>query len=98
MNPISIIERTTIPTLVFLGEKDRNVNPFQAVEAYNKALRKADNPNFRVELIPGVDHNIILCETGCQKERRKRSRKEWANYAPAYLDLMEEWLEKLSNI
>lgn len=95
LNPISIIEQTTIPTLVVLGEKDRNVNPFQAVEAYNKALSKAGNPNFRVELIPGADHNIILCETGCQKERRKRSRKERANYAPAYLELMEDWLKKL---
>ena len=94
-NPITIIERTKIPALVVLGEKDRNVNPFQSVEAYNKALSKAGNTNFRVELIAGADHNIILCETGCQKERRQRSRKEWANYAPVYLDLMEDWLKKL---
>ncbi len=95
LNPISIIEHTKIPTLVVLGEKDRNVNPVQAIETYNKALTKAGNPNFRVELIAGADHNIILCETGCQNERNKRSRKEWANYAPAYLDLMENWLKKL---
>jgi dipeptidyl aminopeptidase/acylaminoacyl peptidase len=94
-NPISIFEQTKIPTLVVLGEKDRNVNPFQAVEAYNKALSKAGNPNFRVELFPGADHNIILCETGCQKERNRRSRKEWANYAPEYLELMESWLKNL---
>jgi dipeptidyl aminopeptidase/acylaminoacyl peptidase len=94
-NPISIIEQTKIPSLVILGEKDRNVNPLQAVEAYNKALSKSGSPNFRVELIPGTDHNIILCETGCQKERNKRSRKEWANYAPEYLELMEDWLKRL---
>jgi pimeloyl-ACP methyl ester carboxylesterase len=94
-NPISIFEQTKIPALVVFGEKDRNVNPIQALEAYTKALRKAGNPNFRVELIAGADHDIILCETGCQKERRKRSRKEWANYAPEYLDLMEDWLKKL---
>jgi len=96
-NPISIIERTKIPTLVVLGEKDRNVDPIQAAEAYAKALTKAGNPNFRVELFPGADHNIILCETGCQKERNKRSRTEWANYAPEYLELMEDWLQKIQD-
>jgi dipeptidyl aminopeptidase/acylaminoacyl peptidase len=73
-NPISIIEQIKIPTLVVLGEKDRNVNPLQAVEAYTKALRKAGNPNFRVELIAGADHDIILCETGCQKEKKAVSK------------------------
>jgi hypothetical protein len=28
------------------------------------------------------------------KERNSRSRKEWRNYAPEYLDIMEEWLKK----
>lgn len=83
-------------TLVFLGEKDRNVNPFQSVEAYKNALRKAGNQNFPVERISETDHNNILCKTSCQKERRNRTRKEWSNYAPAYLDQMEDWLKKLS--
>jgi len=95
-NPIGIIEQTTIPTLVFFGEKDRNCDPFQGAEAYKNALLKAGNQNFRVELIPNADHTIILCETGCQKERRKRTRSEWSNYASEYLNLMEEWLHHLA--
>ncbi|UCE20882.1 MAG: alpha/beta hydrolase [Candidatus Aminicenantes bacterium] len=95
-NPIDIIEKITIPVLAFFGEKDTQVDPIQGVEAYKKALTKAGNKNFRVELIPNADHNIILCKTGSMRERRSRSSKEWQNYAPEYLEIMEEWLKKIS--
>jgi dipeptidyl aminopeptidase/acylaminoacyl peptidase len=94
-NPIDIIEKTTIPVLVFFGEKDTQVDPIQGVSSYKKALTKAGNKNFRVELIPNADHNIILCKTGSLKERNSRSSKEWQNYAPEYLEIMEDWLKKL---
>ena len=72
--------------------------PGPYLEAYKKALTKAGNKVFRVELIPGADHNIILCETGSMRERSRRSSKEWQNYSPEYLKIMEEWLkERLSN-
>lgn len=94
-NPIDVIQKTTIPTLVFLGELDKNVNPIQAKEAYNTALKKAGNSHYTVEFIPGADHDIILCDTGCQSERNNRSVAEWNNYAPEYLIKMEEWLTTL---
>lgn len=95
-NPMEIIEITTIPVLAFFGEKDTQVDPLQGVEAYKKALEKAGNQNFRIELIPNTDHNIIQCKTGCLSERDRRSSGGWKNYAPEYLDIMEEWLRQLS--
>ena len=94
-NPMEIIEKTSIPVLVFFGEKDTQADPIQGVKAYRAALKHANNPNFRVELIPGVDHNLIISETGCIKERNRRSRRGWQNYAPLYLDILEEWLREL---
>ena len=94
-NPMDIIEKTTIPVLAFFGEKDTQVDPIQGVSAYKKALTKAGNKNFRVELIPNADHNIILSKTGSLKEKRSRSSKEWQNYAPEYLEIMEDWLKQL---
>jgi pimeloyl-ACP methyl ester carboxylesterase len=94
-NPIEVIEQTTIPVLAFFGERDTQVDPIQSAQAYREALEHAGNPNFRVELIPGTDHNIILSETGCLDEREKRPRSEWTNYAPKYLDMLEEWLKEL---
>jgi CubicO group peptidase (beta-lactamase class C family)/pimeloyl-ACP methyl ester carboxylesterase len=93
-DPIEIIETTTIPVLAFFGEKDTQVDPFQGAEAYEKALARAGNQDYRVELIPDADHNIILSETGSMGERNRRSRKEWQNYAPEYLEIMEKWLKE----
>jgi pimeloyl-ACP methyl ester carboxylesterase len=94
-NPIEVIEQTTIPVLAFFGERDTQVDPFQSAQAYLQALERAGNPNYRVELIPGTDHNIVLSETGCLEERETRSRWEWTRYAPEYLDILEEWLRDL---
>jgi pimeloyl-ACP methyl ester carboxylesterase len=94
-DPMQIIERSTIPTLVFFGEKDTQVDPIQGAKAYQAALERAGNPNYRVELIPGADHNIILSETGCLDERDRRPRREWTHYAPEYLETLESWLKEL---
>jgi pimeloyl-ACP methyl ester carboxylesterase len=94
-NPIEMIERTTIPVLAFFGERDTQVDPIQGAAAYQEALEIAGKMNFHVELIPGTDHNIILSETGCLEERENRPHWEWTNYAPEYLELLEEWLREL---
>ncbi len=94
-DPMNVIEKVTIPVLAFFGEKDTQVDPIQGVNAYKKALTKAGNKYFRVELIPNADHNIILSKTGSMRERNSRSAKEWQNYAPEYLEIMEDWLKKL---
>ena len=94
-NPIEVIEQTTIPVLAFFGEKNTQVNPVQGVQAYREALRRAGNPNSRVELIPGTDHSIILSETGCLDERDQRPWSEWINYAPEYLNTLEQWFRDL---
>jgi pimeloyl-ACP methyl ester carboxylesterase len=94
-NPIEVIEKTTIPVLAVFGEMDTQADPFQGAQAYRDALSRAGNTNFRVELIPGTDHNIILSKTGCLDERENRSRMEWTNYAPRYLDILEDWLKEL---
>jgi pimeloyl-ACP methyl ester carboxylesterase len=72
-DPITLVERTTIPVLAFFGEKDTQIDPFQGAEAYQAALERAGNANYRVVLVPGVDHSMIVSETGCMKERSRRS-------------------------
>jgi pimeloyl-ACP methyl ester carboxylesterase len=94
-NPMQVIEKTTIPVLAFFGAKDTQVDPIQSAQAYREALERAGNPSFRVELVPETDHNIILSETGCLDERERRPRSKWTNYAPEYLDTLEEWLREL---
>ena len=94
-NPMDVIKLTTIPVLAFFGERDTQADPIQGTQAYREALECAGNPNFRVVLLPDTDHNIVLSETGCLYEREVRSKKDWTNYAPEYLDILEKWLEEL---
>lgn len=94
-DPIQVIEHTTIPVLAFFGELDTQVDPVQGAQAYQDALERAGNPDSRVEIIPGVDHNLILSQTGCLEEREWRSSRGWTKYAPEYLDILEEWLRAL---
>jgi dipeptidyl aminopeptidase/acylaminoacyl peptidase len=91
-NPISLVEKITIPVLAIFGEKDTQIDPFQGAAAYEKALKKAGNRFYRVELFPEADHIIILSKTGCLKEQRERSR---SIYAPGYIELMQTWLDSL---
>ncbi len=94
-DPMEAVGKVSIPILAVFGEKDTQIDPVQAAQAYREVLARAGNPASRVEVIPGTDHNIILSETGCLKERNNRSRRGWTNYAPRYLDLVEEWLKEL---
>lgn len=94
-DPMAIIEQTTIPVLAFFGAKDTNIDPIQGAQAYQAALERAGNPNSRVELIPDTDHLIIMAETGCLDEQANRPVSERTNYAPEYLDILEEWLREL---
>jgi pimeloyl-ACP methyl ester carboxylesterase len=68
-NPIGVIEQTTIPVLAIFGDGDPNVDAIQGAFAWRKALEGAGNPNFRVELLPGVGHAMEKSQTGCLEEQ-----------------------------
>ncbi len=85
-DPISVVESTTFPVLAVFGEMDRYIDPVQGAEAYETALRGADNPNYHVELIPQVGHTMQVQTTKCSAGGTTSER---------YLDLLDEWIETL---
>ena len=87
-DPMDVIEKTNIPILVFYGELDKNIDPFQGAEAYETALQKAGNQDYSVEVIPGVGHVLMPVKTGCMSEPNT------GGYSPQYLELMEEWIAR----
>ena len=81
--------------LAFFGDRDTQIDPIQGTHAYREALKRASNPNFRVEFIPGANHGMVSAETGCLDEPYlKNESGEWTT-APGFLDTVEEWLEDL---
>jgi pimeloyl-ACP methyl ester carboxylesterase len=91
-DPMTVIEHTTIPVLAFFGELDKNIDPVQGAEAYEAALQKAGNEDYQVVTIPGVAHTLVPAKTGCLNE-------QWGSkLAPAYLETLEAWLQRLSRL
>ena len=87
INPMDVIENTTIPMLVFYGALDKNIDPVQGAQAYEAALQKAGNQDYQIVVIPGVEHTLVDAETGCLNETKG------TKYAPEYLETMETWLQ-----
>ena len=68
-NPVRVIEQVRIPVLVINGDKDTNIDPIQGTYAWRKALEQAGNPNFQVEILPGVNHFMLVSESSCIDEQ-----------------------------
>jgi pimeloyl-ACP methyl ester carboxylesterase len=90
IDPMEVIEHTTIPMLVFYGELDKNIDPVQGAEAYEAALQSAGNQDYQIEVLPNVGHVLTPAKTGCLNEAGG------STYTPEYLEILEEWLQHLS--
>jgi pimeloyl-ACP methyl ester carboxylesterase len=90
INPMDRLEGTKIPVLALYGELDKNVDPLQGADAYEKTLSKAGNTKYRVEVIPGAGHVLTPAITGCIGE------SGGINYVPSYLQILEEWISQLN--
>jgi pimeloyl-ACP methyl ester carboxylesterase len=87
-SPMEVIEHTTIPVLAIFGEHDTRVDPIQGAEAYRAALERAGNTEFHVEVIPDVGHTLTPSKSdGCVTGG--------GGFAPRYLELIDEWIERL---
>jgi pimeloyl-ACP methyl ester carboxylesterase len=86
---MTVIEHTTIPVLAIYGDRDRNIDPIQGAEAYERALAAAGNPDYHVELLPGIGHTMQDQTTGCIGELGGVT-------SPRYRELLEEWAAKLA--
>ena len=59
IDPMEIIEHTTIPVLAFFGELDKNIDPVQGADAYETALQKAGNQDYEIVFIPSAAHVFV---------------------------------------
>ena len=96
-NPISIIEKIKIPVFMIYGDKDTQVDPIQAIEAYKNALEKAGNSLYQISMIKGVDHNMCPSATGCLNEITEQNRAGTYSYSEKYYDVVKNWIEILKN-
>ena len=88
-DPVTVLAETRIPVLAIFGDLDRNIDPIQGAAAYERALAAAGNPDYHVEIIPGIGHTMQRQETGCIGEPGGATSER-------YEQLLEEWATKLA--
>lgn len=94
-DPMPLVSKMTIPVLAMFGARDKNINPVQGYEAYNKGLKEADNKFYRVEMIPNANHASFEAETGCVRELQMQAMSGKPNYSKDVLSILSSWVEEL---
>jgi uncharacterized protein len=94
-NPITLIERFTIPVFMVYGEKDTQINPVQAIAAYEIALKKSGSKFYRLKMLKGTDHNMSITTSGCLQEIQERNKSGNYHYTPEYFSTIKEWIREI---
>ena len=94
-NPMPLVSRIKIPVLAMFGSKDKNINPVQGYEAYNKSLKEAGNNFYRVDMIPNANHASFEAETGSVRELQMQVMSGKFKYSQLMLSTLSSWIEEL---
>jgi uncharacterized protein len=85
-DPVPVLERVTCPVLAIWGERDLYVPVGRSVAAFDAALAKAGNRDYRLEVIPDADHGLRLpAAEGSGPGPR----------APALMRILTGWLRRV---
>ena len=90
-NPLPALSRTTIPTLVLLGEKDQKVLAEVNKSIFEIAFRMAGNRNYKIKVIPDMNHGLETAYKGGRKEQKTYQ------YANGIFQIKEKWLQSILN-
>lgn len=88
--PADSLSKIKIPVLAVNGEKDLQVEPKSNLSGIRAALTKADNNNFTIVELPGLNHLLQQSNTGSPAEYG--AIEETMN--PSALELMSNWILK----
>lgn len=90
------------PLLAIWGANDLVVPPQKSAAIYKKKMKRIDNPNTLIKIIPDADHTLTFNLTGERSETIRRRMQYKDNpekiFAPGYIALMTAWLKSLSFI
>jgi pimeloyl-ACP methyl ester carboxylesterase len=91
-DPRTELQKLRVPVLAIFGEKDIQVSPSQNKAEMEKALQKSESGNYKVVVLPGLNHIFQECETGAINEYPKIEQTT----SPKMLELMTLWIKKIT--
>ncbi len=86
--PVSVLERLTVPTLAVTGSKDLQVPAEANLSAIESALNAAGNTDFEVIALDGLNHLLQTAETGLIVEYGRIEE----TMAPVALQTIGDWI------
>jgi pimeloyl-ACP methyl ester carboxylesterase len=87
-DPGETLKKVRCPVLALFGEKDLQVLPKGNVEAVQRALTSGGNEDFRVEVLPGLNHLFQTARTGLPAEYGKIVE----TVSPLALEAIADWI------
>ena len=82
-DPVSTLEKVSVPVLEIFGEDDDVVPVEQSIEIMKQAFERSGNRDVTFKVFPGADHSIQIF-----------SRRGDRQFAPGYVETMISWLER----
>lgn len=76
------------PVLAIYGSKDVQVPPDGNAEVVESALKRGGNRDYRIEILPGLNHLFQTAETGAPYEYAKIEE----TLSPVLLELVADWI------
>ncbi|MFP4171113.1 MAG: alpha/beta hydrolase family protein [Methanomassiliicoccales archaeon] len=88
IDPREYLRKVRCPLLALFGEKDLQVSPHENARALRDALEAAGNEDYRVEVMPHLNHLLQRAKTGLPHEYGRIEE----TLSPKVLDLMSGWI------
>ena len=87
-NPYDYWSKTSCPILALNGSKDLQVLPELNLKAIENALKQANNKDFTIKELEGLNHLFQTSETGNPNEYEKIEE----TFAPKALEIIKDWI------
>nr|WP_315472778.1 alpha/beta fold hydrolase [uncultured Undibacterium sp.] len=85
--------KVTMPVLVLHGERDAVIAAKENVNAIRLALTAAGNKSAKIDILPGLNHNLQTAKTGSQEEYSQLSE----TIAPVVLQKISQFIMSLAH-
>lgn len=87
-DPAPVLQEVDCPVLSIIGEKDLQVPYAQNIPAITEALKSGGNPDYKVLMLPGLNHLFQNCETGSPLEYQSIEE----TFDPETLTMIGDWI------
>ena len=87
-DPAPVLRELTVPVLAVYGELDTQVPAAMNASAFSEAIAEADNPDYTVVTLLGVNHLFQEAVTGSPSEYAELKPE----FVPGFLESVIEWI------